>query len=154
MSFLIYNSAVPPKIVDRPKDLVVRSGKDAKFSCRATGYPSPTIFWEMKDKKAMFPLQPNGRFFVESSGDLVISQVKEEDEGDYKCSALSSAGLADSTAKATLTVLGMKGSLVSYTVNCIFWIPPTTRTDTQGCSADLADTKLGPFDITLFDTKT
>ena len=31
----------------------------------------------------------------------------------------------------------------------------TTRIDTQGCSAGLADTMLSPFnDTTLFDTKT
>ena len=35
------------------------------------------------------------------------------------------------------------------------WIPHTIKTDTQGCGAGLADTKLSPFiDITLFDTET
>ena len=35
------------------------------------------------------------------------------------------------------------------------WILRTTKTDTQGCGAGLAEAKLSPFiDITLFDTKT
>ena len=34
-------------------------------------------------------------------------------------------------------------------------IPCTIKTDTQGCGAGLADTKLSPFiDITLFETET
>jgi hypothetical protein len=53
----------------------------------------------------MFPRQNYGRFFVKSTGELRISDVKKEDEGEYVCSALSSAGLGAS-ARAMLTVVG------------------------------------------------
>jgi len=52
----------------------------------------------------MFPNQNNGRFEVKTNGDLIITNVKQEDQGEYVCSALSQAGVR--TASATLTVVG------------------------------------------------
>lgn len=53
----------------------------------------------------MFPAQDYGRFLVSSLGKLTITGVKKEDDGEYVCSALSTAGLG-SSASAVLTVVG------------------------------------------------
>ncbi|EDO35240.1 predicted protein, partial [Nematostella vectensis] len=94
-----------PEIIQRPKDVVIVEGNTALFTCKATGSPLPTVFWEKKSKgQPMFPMQDYGRFFVSSNGELRISSVKKEDEGEYVCSALSPAGLGASSARAMLTV--------------------------------------------------
>ena len=64
----------------------------------------------------MFPNQNyHGRFYVTRSGNLEISDVKEEDEGVYICLALSQSG--NIQAEAQLTVIG-KGVYIN---RVFFW---------------------------------
>lgn len=59
----------------------------------------------------MFPNQNyHNRFYVTRSGNLEISDVKEEDEGVYICMALSQSG--NIQAEAQLTVIG-KGAYIN-----------------------------------------
>ena len=41
----------PPEIVERPKDVAVRSGGMAAFYCRAKGEPSPQLSWRKNGRK-------------------------------------------------------------------------------------------------------
>lgn len=75
------------------------------FSCKATGSPLPTVFWDRKaTRQTMFPHQDNGRFKVKTDGDLIITSVQKQDQGEYVCSAISQAGVK--TASAMLSVVG------------------------------------------------
>ena len=41
----------PPEIVERPKDVAVRSGGIAAFYCRARGEPTPQLSWRKNGRK-------------------------------------------------------------------------------------------------------
>ena len=108
-----------PQIVQKPVDQIVTRGGNVTFNCVAEGYPKPALFWEFKGK-AMFPMQHYGRLFISSEGQLQIKGVKREDEGVYRCSALSSvAGLGASSAEARLTIKGMN---IKYLLLVLFFI--------------------------------
>ncbi len=63
----------PPEIVERPKDVAVRSGGIAAFYCRARGEPTPQLSWrkngrkvtdkEQKKKKKLSPAEPTAKSF-------------------------------------------------------------------------------------------
>ncbi|GFS88058.1 hemicentin-1 [Nephila pilipes] len=81
---------VPPSLIQEPDDHTLEEGNTAIFSCRATGFPVPTVTWtsdvgnkEMLDHERMNSY-PNGT--------LVISDVKKSDEGMYSCSVSNNIG--------------------------------------------------------------
>ncbi|XP_055669080.1 obscurin-like protein 1 [Falco peregrinus] len=90
-----------PRFLAYPRAFTVRSGTDAVLSCQITGDPRPSILWE-KDK---IPIEPSGRFHVETKGDLyslLVSHVTPQDSGLYICKAKNSVG--ETYAAATLKV--------------------------------------------------
>ncbi|NXN44776.1 OBSL1 protein, partial [Rhinoptilus africanus] len=90
-----------PRFLAYPRAFTVQSGADAVLSCQITGDPQPSILWE-KDKT---PIEPSGRFHVETKGDLyslLISRATPQDSGVYICKARNSVG--ETYAAATLKV--------------------------------------------------
>ncbi|XP_012257101.2 peroxidasin [Athalia rosae] len=107
-----------PRITEGPKDVEVRVGEDAIFSCRATGDPAPSIKW-MRNSNEIDP-EADGRFVLLDDGGLRISGVTEEDGGDYECVAESEMGRTEPRrARAIISAtspLGFAASPRSLTV--------------------------------------
>jgi netrin-G3 ligand len=51
VSLLLLSFIDPPEIVERPKDVAVRSGGIAAFYCRARGEPTPQLSWRKNGRK-------------------------------------------------------------------------------------------------------
>ncbi|XP_027734463.1 obscurin-like protein 1 [Empidonax traillii] len=80
-----------PRFLAYPRAFTVQSGTDVVLSCQIRGDPQPSILWE-KDKN---PIEPSGRFHMESKGDLyslLVSGARPQDSGLYICKAKNSIG--------------------------------------------------------------
>ena len=77
-------------------------GGSASIHCSPTGAPKPHIRWRKKTSGEELRGRP--RFTVESSGTLLIHDVRQEDEGTYQCIASNEHGTA--TKEGMLTVSG------------------------------------------------
>eukprot|EP00795_Rhopilema_esculentum_P015445 gene15444-6693_t len=85
----------PPSLTVGEERVMADLGKQVELTCSATGIPAPLINW----KRINGTLPENAE--VTSAGSLVIKNVKESDEGTYKCIGQNAAG----TAQATTLVL-------------------------------------------------
>ncbi|CAB0001283.1 unnamed protein product [Nesidiocoris tenuis] len=100
-----YNIRDPPKIVERPRNQMVRAGVIAAFFCEAKGDPLPTIAWRKNGKKVS---STQSRYLVQEyaggSSMLRIEPVRSvRDDATYECVAENGVGDAVS-AEAVLTV--------------------------------------------------
>ena len=77
--------------------MTVNEGQTASLKCIADGHPPPRITWS----KMNSPL-PVGRHVVESSGALIVKNVKSEDDGVYSCRAENLLGSVSASAKLTV----------------------------------------------------
>ncbi|XP_077905578.1 immunoglobulin superfamily DCC subclass member 4 [Ictidomys tridecemlineatus] len=90
-----------PAISQAPEALSRTRASTARFVCRATGEPKPTLRW-LHDGA---PLRPNGRVKVQGGGgSLVITQIGLQDAGYYQCVAENSAGTACAAAPLAVVV--------------------------------------------------
>ncbi|KAJ7369759.1 ATP-dependent DNA helicase chl1 [Desmophyllum pertusum] len=82
---------VPPRFVETP-DRVIRVlvNTVASISCRAFGFPSPTIVWS----RGLVSL-PQGRTTI-TNGTLNISNFSPQDSGPYQCKATNKLGSVSS----------------------------------------------------------
>uniref|UniRef100_A0A287D2M7 Immunoglobulin superfamily DCC subclass member 4 n=1 Tax=Ictidomys tridecemlineatus TaxID=43179 RepID=A0A287D2M7_ICTTR len=95
------SSASAPAISQAPEALSRTRASTARFVCRATGEPKPTLRW-LHDGA---PLRPNGRVKVQGGGgSLVITQIGLQDAGYYQCVAENSAGTACAAAPLAVVV--------------------------------------------------
>ena len=91
----ISNSA--PYLWNPPSATTVNEGQTALLTCSADGHPTPRITWS-KDSSSL----PVGRHVVESSGALIVKNVKPEDDGVYSCRAENVLGSSSASAKLTV----------------------------------------------------
>ncbi|NXY64610.1 OBSL1 protein, partial [Callaeas wilsoni] len=90
-----------PRFLAYPRAFTVQSGTNVVLSCQIMGDPQPSILWE-KDKN---PIEPSGRFHMESKGELyslLVSCATPQDSGLYVCRAKNSVG--ETYAATTLRV--------------------------------------------------
>ncbi|XP_078408803.1 obscurin-like protein 1a isoform X2 [Cetorhinus maximus] len=90
-----------PRFLSYPKTFTVPNGADAVLKCQIAGDPRPTVIWE-RDKTQ---ISPSGRYHFLEDGNiynLVVSQVRLEDSGQYICKAKN--GVGETYAAATLKV--------------------------------------------------
>ena len=63
----------------------IRQGQYVKLECLATGVPFPTISWTRGDEQ----LNDSS---VTDNGTLIIQSAKQENGGEYKCTAKNTLG--------------------------------------------------------------
>ena len=90
-----------PEVVENPKNQSVFIGSNVTFNCTAMGLPTPAISW-MKNNNS-YAVTSNVRARVVSDNknnhsQLIITEVKIEDNGKYQCVASNSAGERTSSA--------------------------------------------------------
>ncbi|GIY40849.1 roundabout homolog 1 [Caerostris extrusa] len=84
-----------------PKPVQAAMGESAILECvPPKGHPEPTVRWR---KDGEYVNTNKGRFRIVSPGNLVISDVRQSDEGHYRCVAENMAGFRESVP-ATMTV--------------------------------------------------
>ena len=71
------------------------------MTCKAAGDPKPHLTWHHGNKL----LSNTSRLAVNADGSLVLSMVKDDDSGQYKCAVENVAGRSE--ALATVVVYGM-----------------------------------------------
>ncbi|XP_066264195.1 muscle M-line assembly protein unc-89-like [Branchiostoma lanceolatum] len=80
------------------EDFIVVPGEPALFQCRVTGNPTPEVSWFKNGAK----IEPSDHYSIELSDagltSLTIHDVTEQDEAEYTCTAMNSAGSAFCTA--------------------------------------------------------
>ncbi|KAG6797659.1 peroxidasin [Apis mellifera caucasica] len=85
-----------------PQDVEVRLGGTISFTCEVIGDPIPEIKW-MRDSNEVSA--DGNHYVIQEDGTLIISDVTEQDTGEYECVAKSEMGLTKSRkARAVITV--------------------------------------------------
>ncbi|KAM3968767.1 basement membrane-specific heparan sulfate proteoglycan core protein isoform 3-T3 [Aphomia sociella] len=77
-------------IVSAVKDY--NEGETIELECRATGNPAPTLSWRRASN------QPLPQTAYVQNGFLIIDQAREEDSGEYRCTATNTEGSDDRIA--------------------------------------------------------
>ena len=77
--------------------MTVNKGQTAVLTCLADGHPPPRFTWSKINASL-----PVGRQVVESSGALIVKNVKPEDDGVYSCRAENVLGSVNASAKLTV----------------------------------------------------
>nr|XP_023690610.1 roundabout homolog 4 isoform X1 [Paramormyrops kingsleyae] len=112
----------PPRIVHHPSDVVVKVHSPATLSCRAEGFPEPTIEWyrnglpvetDKQDGQSQPVVLPEGSLFFLS---LVPGRRGQSQEGVYTCVARNSAGKAVSR-NASLHIAALRDEFLSQPSN-------------------------------------
>ena len=90
-----------PEVVENPKNQSAFTGSNVTFNCTVIGLPTPAISW-MKNNDS-YAVTSNVRARVVSDNknnhsQLIITEVKIEDNGKYQCVASNSAGERTSSA--------------------------------------------------------
>ncbi|XP_060537044.1 neuroglian isoform X2 [Cylas formicarius] len=86
--------ALAPEITEPPKDTDAVDNQNINMTCKVMGAPKPNIKWIHNNKELT-----GGRFKVQESGDLLISDVQFDDKGNYTCYAENKLGKTSANAK-------------------------------------------------------
>ena len=87
-------SITAPSLLQSPVETTVNQSQTAFLKCSADGNPTPQITWSKMNSRL-----PVGRHKVESSGALILKDVRPEDEGVYSCEAKNLLGSVNASAK-------------------------------------------------------
>ena len=86
-----------PSLLQPPVDTTVNETQIAILKCTVDGNPPPQVTWSKLNSSL-----PVGRHVVESSGALIVKDVKPRDKGVYTCRAQNVLGSLNTTAKLTV----------------------------------------------------
>ncbi len=86
-----------PSLLQRPVGMSVNESQTAILKCTADGNPSPKVTWSRLNSSLSVD-----RHVIESSGALIVKDVRPGDDGVYSCKAENLLGQVN--ASATLTV--------------------------------------------------
>ena len=90
-----------PEVVENPKNQSAFIGSNVTFNCTATGLPTPAISWMKNNDSYAVTSNVRARVVPENKNNhsqLIITEVKIEDNGKYQCIARNSAGERKSSA--------------------------------------------------------
>ena len=90
-------SISPPSLLQRPVGTTINESQTAILKCIADGNPNPKVTWSKLNSSL-----PVGRHVVESSGALIVKDVRPGDDGFYSCSAQNLLGQLNAAAKLTV----------------------------------------------------
>ena len=83
-----------PSLLQPPVETTVNESQTAIFKCTVDSNPPAHVTWSKQNSSL-----PVGRHVVESSGALIVNDVRPGDEGFYKCRAKNLLGSVNATAK-------------------------------------------------------
>ena len=83
-----------PSLLQRPVQTTVNESQTAILKCTANGNPPPKVTWYKANSSL-----PVGRHVVESSGALILQDVRPGDEGQYTCKAENLLGNINASAE-------------------------------------------------------
>ena len=86
-----------PTLLQRPVGTTLNESQTAILKCIADGNPSPKVTWSKLNSSL-----PVGRHVVDSSGALIMKDVRPGDEGVYNCRAGNLLGQANASVKLTV----------------------------------------------------
>ena len=86
-----------PSLLERPVAMTVNESQTAILKCTTDGNPSPKVTWSKLNSSL-----PVGRHEVESSGALILKDVRPGDEGVYSCRGENLLGQVNISAKLTV----------------------------------------------------
>ena len=86
-----------PSLLHRPVETTVNKSQTAILKRTADGNPSPQVTWSKMNSSL-----PVGRHVVESSGALILKNVRPGDEGVYRCRAENLLGSVNASVKLTV----------------------------------------------------
>ena len=86
-----------PSLLQRPVETTVNKSQTAILKCTADGNPTPLVTWSKMNSSL-----PMGRHVVESSGALIVKNVRPGDEGVYSCRAENLLGSVNASVKLTV----------------------------------------------------
>ena len=86
-----------PSLLHRPVETTVNKSQTAILKRTADGNPSPQVTWSKMNSSL-----PVGRHVVESSGALIVKNVRPGDEGVYRCRAENLLGSVNASVKLTV----------------------------------------------------
>jgi len=117
----------PPDIAFDPQTRAVTEGNSVTLSCNVSGNPEPSISWTTNG----FQVNTTINFRISFSADkkqLTITNAKRTDNGNYRCVANNSLGIATSDA-ATVDVQCKSSMLVNKSVQTkqLHYYPPTLK---------------------------
>ena len=83
-----------PSLLQRPAKKTANESQTAIFKCTVDGNPVPQVTWSKLNSSL-----PVGRHVVQSSGALILKDVRPDDEGVYSCTAENLLGSVNASAK-------------------------------------------------------
>ena len=86
-----------PSLLQRPVETTVNESQTAILKCTAAGNPPPKVTWAKVNSSL-----PVGRHVVESSGALILQDVRPGDEGQYTCKAENLLGTINASARLSV----------------------------------------------------
>ena len=86
-----------PSLLQPPVETTVNESQTVIFKCTADSNPPAHVTWTKQNS-----FLPVGRHVVESSGALIVNNVRPEDEGFSSCRAENLLGSVNATAKRTV----------------------------------------------------
>uniref|UniRef100_A0A803T8M3 Ig-like domain-containing protein n=1 Tax=Anolis carolinensis TaxID=28377 RepID=A0A803T8M3_ANOCA len=100
-SFEFQVTESPPKFLKNISDCVSFVGTSARFQCLVVGSPKPEISW-FKNEDLIHGERYCMGESEEGCHSLIIRNLVQDDEGEYKCVATNKAGMAHSNALLTI----------------------------------------------------
>ena len=90
-------SIAVPSLLQQTVETTINESQTAILKCTAVGNPPPKVTWSKVNSSL-----PVGRHVAESSGALILQDVRPGDEGQYTCKAENLLGNINATAKLTV----------------------------------------------------
>ena len=86
-----------PSLLQRPVGMTVNESQTAILKCTVDGNPSPKVTWSKLNSSL-----PVARHVIESSGALIVREVRPGDDGVFICRAENLLGQVNASAKLTV----------------------------------------------------
>ncbi|XP_046741660.1 neogenin isoform X3 [Diprion similis] len=92
-----------PIFVAKPSEQIAIEGTTITLECAANGNPKPTILW-LKDGIAVDLAPLDSRYRIVAASSLMITDIREIDNGSYQCRAENEVDALDAVADVTVQV--------------------------------------------------